>query len=492
MKKSQIMALLLAVLMTSASCGGGAVKQPDATSDDSDSTTSSPETEKPAPNLEAIDCGGEAFRVLTRKTDGYVRQSDDISAEEINGNTLNDNTYERNRIIEDKYNLKFEIKNDVGDIGSLIRTTVSAGDDSYDLIINGISGSISLSAEGMLLKLDDLPDVDFDMPWWNKTIMDDMSVYDKHYVGINDMSVNAYFAAGIVYFNKSLAEDYKLENPYDLVREGKWTFDKMVELCRDVSKDLDGNGVFDEKDQYGITYNNFAWQLMYYGIGEPFIKKNNDGSLFFDSSNTKIIDYLQKMLPSAQDETVTLYSENYSRLGGNYRIDVCTKAFNEGRSMFWLEAMYGVPSLRDMGNDFGILPIPKYDENQENYSAFIHTIHGSSLVVPITLPKDRMTLVGRVMEDMAYYSSELVRPAFIDTTLKGKYARDNDSADMIDIVISNIRTDYALILNSYGLSIDKDMRSALDNGSTNVASLFAEKKDSWDAILKDYCEKFKD
>ena len=349
------------------------------------------------------------------------------------------------------------------DVSPKVKTSVTSGDDSYDIVLDGISNTVVYSANGYLYELSTFPNLDITAPWWNKKIMSDMSIFDKYYVGINDMTIQAYYSAGIVYFNKNMAQEYDIEDPYELVRSGKWTFDKLCELCRNVSKDLDGDGQLTEKDQYGITYNNFAWQILYYGINEPFIKKDNDGELYFDS-----------------------------KLGGNYRIDVCTSAFNEGRAMFWLEAMYGVPQLRDMGNDFGILPTPKYDEKQESYTSFIHTLHGSSMSIPVTVPENRLDVVGRIVEDMAYESSKLVKPAFIETTIKGKYARDTESADMIDIVMNGISTDYTLLLNTYGLSIDGDMRKFMDKGSTEVTSLFAEKADKWTSILEKYCDNFRD
>ena len=103
--------------------------------------------------------------------------------------------------------------------------------------------------------------------------------------------------------------------------------------------------------------------------------------------------------------------------------------------------------------------------------------------MPITVSDTDM--VGRVLEDLTYASAG-VRAAFIDTTLKGKYARDNDSADMIDLIINNIRTDYALLLNTSGLTLDSDLRSAMDKGSTDIGSLFAAKLEPYQTALDKY------
>ncbi len=479
--KSALSGALAATMLVG--CGGGSGEVGETTTA-SDTTASTVTEANLDPQIEAVDYGGASFRFLTRTPDGYNRQLDDISAEEEDGTHLNDAIYRRNSLVMDKYNLKFETT-DTTEAYQTIRTSIASGDDEFDTAFLAINDSVALSADGYVYDLNEIEHIDITKPYWSNAIMNDISIFGHNYVGISNLTTQAFFSTGIFYFNKQLAEDYKLESPYDLVRSGDWTFDKMISLCRDVSKDLNGNNEFDEKDQYGLTFNNFAWQIFFYGGGESFVAKEKDGTLKLDSSNERIINYLQKLMPISQDEEVVLYSENYAKLGGNYRVDVCKNAFAEGRSLFWLEAMYGVPSLRDMEMDFGILPAPKFDAEQEDYASFIHTTSGSSLVVPVTVgDTDR---VGRVIEDLTYNSSG-VRDAFVEVTLKGKLARDNDSADMIDIIIDSIRTDYALLLNAYGLALDGDMRGYMNSGSTDISSLFASKGEAYESALAKYCD----
>ncbi len=481
MKKIISIFLLISVLVITA-CSGTRQQPEDSESAVGTAGTGVSETEY-SPDIEAVDYNGAELNFLTRSvTENYIRQTDDISAEEENGNALNDEIFRRNSRVMEKYNLVFNITVQ-NEIGSIIKKSVGAGDDQFDIIFNGINENTAIAAQGYLMDLNKIPHVDISRNYWNRPIMEDMSVYGKYYLGISNLNIQAYFSSGIYYFNKQLAADYGIEDPYRLVRSGQWTFDRMVELCRDVSLDLNGNGIFDENDRYGMTYNNFAWQIMFYGIGETFVTRDTEGQLEFNNQNQRIIDFVQKMMPVSLDNNVVLYSENYKNLGGEYRITVCQNAFNEGRVLFWLEAMYGVPSLRDMERDFGIIPSPKYDEAQDSYYSFIHTTHGSSVIIPQTVSDtDRC---GRILEEITYQSGS-VRNAFIETTLKGKYARDNDSGDMIDIIIKNIRTDYALLLNLSGLSIDSDMRKLMDKGSSDIVSLYASNLDKYSGILEKY------
>ena len=67
------------------------------------------------------------------------------------------------------------------------------------------------------------------------------------------MNLSAYDLTHVLLFNENLIRDYKFESPFDLVESGKWTFDRMYEMMTKVSIDLNGDGVFDEKDQYGYV-----------------------------------------------------------------------------------------------------------------------------------------------------------------------------------------------------------------------------------------------
>jgi len=487
MKKTIIVAAFIIMICCLISCNAESEISTVQNVSTTDTEASSQETLPEYQELEAVDYNGNNFRILTIIADNYCKIIDNISSEQISGEVLNDAIFERNNAVSEKYNIVIDIINDSSVI-SAARKSIHAGDNAYDTVFAPISSTCTATTENLFYELTEIPYLNIEADWWNKQIMDDMSVKGRYYMGINDMMIQAYYSSGIVYFNKQLALEYELESPYELVLNEKWTFDKLQELCHNVSKDLNGNSELDEKDQYGITYNNFGWQIMYYGSGEPVVKRSDTGNLYFDASNERSINYLQKLIPSAQDNTATLYSENFGHVGGTYRIDVCKNAFNEGRVLFWLEAMYGIPNLRDMEHDFGVLPAPKADEAQESYYSFIHTNHGTCISIPITVEDTDM--VGHITEDLAYYSGELVRDAFIETTLKGKYARDNDSADMIDIIIDGIRTDYVLMLVGR-IPFDETMRKAMDAGTTDIASIFAQNESAYNAVLDEYCSYFK-
>ncbi len=480
MKRVTCFILMLSVIIAIAACSNQKMAS------GAQSTETTYATQETSVNyssdLDAVDYLGDSIIILVRGNDaGYCRQTNDVGAETINGEVLNDAIYERNLKIEEKYNVDIQVDIKVDASGTLIKA-VSAGDELYDFTLNGLSENFALATGGYLIDLNTVPYLDFNKPYWMSSIMEDTSIVNKNYFAVGDMTIQAYYSTGIIFFNKNLASEYNLDSPYQLVNDAKWTFDKMVEQCRNVSVDLNGDQKFTETDQYGLTYNNFAWQVIFYGIDEVFVSKDEEDIPYFNDTNERIISFIQKLMPLSLDPTVTLYSEFYKSLGGSYRTEVCQNAFMEGRALFWLEALYGVPTLRDMEYDFGILPVPKYDEKQEKYSAFIHTTHASSISIPKTNTDTDKT--GRIIEDMTYYTTSTVKPSFIETTLKGKFSRDNDSEDMIDIILQKLRADLGIVLNYSGLTIDGDLRSYMDKGSSDISSLYAKKLEVYNSAIK--------
>jgi hypothetical protein len=104
----------------------------------------------------------------------------------------------------------------------------------------------------------------------------------------------------------------------------------------------------------------------------------------------------------------------------------------------WAASQVSLPNYRETEIDFGILPLPKYDEQQENY---LSLDWGGLMCVPRGADKD---LAGYVTELLSYYSMETTVPAWYDIMLTGKIARDDDIVRVLDIIYSNVVYDFGL------------------------------------------------
>ena len=93
--------------------------------------------------------------------------------------------------------------------------------------------------------------------------------------------------------------------------------------------------------------------------------------------------------------------------------------------------------MRNMEADFGILPLPKYDEAQDTYYGRMED--GWVYVIP-NAPQDT-ELVGTIFEALSAESRNYVIPAFFDIALTNKYMRDTDSEEMLNMIFNNVLVD---------------------------------------------------
>ena len=111
-------------------------------------------------------------------------------------------------------------------------------------------------------------------------------------------------------------------------------------------------------------------------------------------------------------------------------------------SLFLFGQLQTAEYLRDMKQDYGVIPTPKYDKEQENYYSCMFEVM-RFMALPYNCQKAES--VCAMLEEMAFEGYETVRPVYYETVLKNKYARDDLSAQMIDLVHDGLHTDIALV-----------------------------------------------
>ena len=125
--------------------------------------------------------------------------------------------------------------------------------------------------------------------------------------------------------------------------------------------------------------------------------------------------------------------------------------------------------MREMQHDYGILPLPKYDESQSGY---VTNIQSSATVTCVmkTVPDDRIEMVGAVIEGWASETYRTVITPFIETALKLKYSRDDYSSQVIDIVFDTAGLNF---LEMYGGNTGDIYGSAFVNPISSGKNKFA-------------------
>ena len=287
-----------------------------------------------------------------------------------------------------------------------------------------------------------------------------------------------------VFYNKQLCEDYSVPDMYEIVNNGEWTIDKAVELTKDVYMDLNNDGAKDTGDQLGFVMGSYN-QL--YGFIDSFnlqiLERDEEGypSKFVFSSE-KCINAVQKLVSLFKDNNAfgTLNVD-----GSDYMV-----VFSEGRALFCTGEFKDTSSYRDIDEfDYGVIPMPKWDTAQEDYRTTARATY-SSFCIPVTAIDPNMS--AAVLECFASESYRKVSPAYFENALKIKYARDDESAQMYDLIKSSITFSFA---TSFTMAIG-DPQNLFKDGVAYFNDNWASKMATWEpqsqALLEETLETLKE
>ncbi|MDD4773925.1 MAG: hypothetical protein PHZ09_10060, partial [Eubacteriales bacterium] len=446
LKKIAFIALITLILTgVFAACAGENVGESLSQNTESDTSAEPVETTEDDIPYESADFEGYTFKMLVRgKTYGFW-ESNEMFAEEINGEPLNDAIYKRISDIEEMYNAEVGLIKSVAAVGSDAVKTIQAGEDAYDMLLGASADASTLATNSALLDLNEVEGLNLDKPWWDQAANDGMSVMNKLYFTTGEISSDRYRATEAILFNKVMLAEYNLDNPYEMVRDGTWTLPKMLEMSQGVSADLDGNGKIDENDKYGmITYTNVVTSGIF-ASGIHYNTKNESDLPELTFYNERTVNVVEDYITFMTDTELCFDWANYYHLAADPNTNVGLIIFQENRGLFNYNGIHAVPNLRNMFSDFGIVPIPKYDEAQDGYYSCANNVACPFVMIPKTVTETGRA--GILTEAMARKGRELTKVAFYDITLKDKASRDEESKEMLDIVFDNMVYDMVFFFN---------------------------------------------
>ncbi len=484
----QISSLLLAALLLTACSEAAMNTDTTATTDTADNTqnTAVAETTETGPQLEvpSDSLGGYAFRVLTRDTDHHIKE---VYATELNGEVVNDAVYTRNLRVEDAYDVKLEAVEITEDpeptMSDYFRKTVQAGEDAFDLALMHTVYAGSMSLEGMARNWHDIAYVDFSKPWWNSVIADELDFQGRLFLAASDYCISAIDYTWAMLYNRAMGEDLGLGELYSTVDEGSWTFDKFNTLATAAVTDVNGDGKMDENDRYGYTTHwNSATLNWSFAFDVRYIVKNDEGVPTLLPQSEKMADIMAKLYDFYYNGSRTLYMTDQlvSSMGYSSHDLAVAGTFEKNQTLFAALRIYVIDNLRNMEDPFAIIPFPKYEEAQTGYYTHVDG-HAPLMILPKTI--QNTDSAGIVMEALAYYSHELVVPAVYDIVLQNKYARDESSAHMLDLILNGRVYTFGYIYDDY-MGMQWTIREMLQNKKEDYASYYTSKLGSAEKQLQ--------
>ena len=400
--------------------------------------------------------------------------------EEMNGEVVNDAQIERNRKIEEEYNVRIEYPN-ISDLASSIIKAVSAGDTICDLYVGplcdgkGYMSSVFLA--GCLRDLREMNELKLDSSWYSQLCNEQFIINGRQFFASGDVAIASYIGPACIYLNLNLADNYSLDTGliYGQVDDGKWTHDVFYGYHNGLDADLNGDGKIEPKgDFFGVVNeSNDLTAAVFLASCGVRMSEMEDGKLTVNLDTDKAVNVIGKMhelFTAFSCENVYLYDNIYK----------------EGRALFAVHYTEStIRRFRDMEDDYVILPMPKWDEQQSGYSCYINPWTSSFFSIPLILENEEMAAV--ITEALAYESKQILRPAIYEVTLKGKAARNEECQKMLDLVFDTTYLDYNSIFN-FGGSLSAARNGIF--GKADFASKYASLEPKITADIESFMQNF--
>ena len=440
----RFLSLLLSLLLTSGliSCGESPENAEPSTEVPSDGAEAVVEEEAPD-ILAGLNYGGATFSILTSDTEissNYMIQG----SGELTGDNVNDAVFERNLAVEEAMGVSFEYttsNNAWSDVFAAAQKLVLSGDCSYDLLIDDQRGFSTASVSHLFLEASSLPTVDLDEGCWWKDYMMNLSVdYKSLYLLVGDYFADVLNHSHAILYNRDVYRDLygDPDEVYTMVQEGRWTYENWQPLVDGAYADLDGDGKVTPKgDRFGMIVGGIGGSIFPFSYSSDcqFVSRDADGYptlTMYSERLVKLYDNIRGIFYS--EATSTKFDENGANLHAK---------FIEGGALFISGTQLGdFGKFRDMENDIGIIPYPKLDESQERY---ITVVHDTAEVGAFPLTVRDSAMCGAVVQMLCRTSHETVLPTYYEESLKIKYARDDASSAMIDLIHDGITDEFCLV-----------------------------------------------
>ena len=480
-KKIRLLSLLLALLMVASTflACGQSTEDPEVESGSGSEIATEEETDPVEDALNAlrgeVDWGGNDFGIIyVNDIGGYTEE---VEAEPDSGDTtgsgvINDAVFERNTLFEEYCNLNFVlIPTPNPSIGSAIMGEVQTATGDFQLITTTTDTAANNATSGYLYNYLDL-DIDLEQPWWDagtlEFALDGRVFFMDGPFNIVDDDVTFVFM-----FNKELREEYQVANPYDTVKAGEWTLEHFNSIVKELATE-NGDGKWDDKDTYGFSTPGSIGNTFFYGAGLQYVVNSRD----MDTPELVLNDKMEQALDVLELARTIVLENNSTYVAAHGQEGVSRDVFVNGRSLFYCEAASYLRGLNaNMEREYGVVPVPKYNKEQANYTTWRHSI-GSTLSIPTSVAKNDMEQFAMVLETYALLSQKYVRPAYYDTMLTTRNVQDVESSEMLDLIFLNRTYDMAMYFTQLGLN--GLFENAVLSAGSNFASAYASNSKRFD------------
>lgn len=356
-----------------------------------------------------------------------------------NSELVNDACYERNLAVQDRLKISLKFREEPGgpengqvsSFCALVQNASAAG-DYYDLVVAYGRAAATLSYQGYLADMLNIDGsyLNFENPWWSSGLMDELSVGGSLYLASGDISPSVVQLSQGIFYNVDMMKDYRLTDPYEHVKNNTWTLDTFYTYLQSIAAPDSGIG-------YAFVSNYYNIASLFHGCGVRLMVRDNEGwpQMNPDLYGEKAVTIMTRFGEWASADNFLVASDD----------DSTFEPFYSGNALFVNASINAskVWSQRATFN-YSVVPVPKYDENQDNYYT---TLHNSITVYSLMRGQTQSELVkeSAILECMASEGYRRITPAVYKTCLLSRYASVEYMPEMLELIHSTVNYDFGRI-----------------------------------------------
>ena len=485
---NRTLALLLTLLMIAPSviaCSESTTNAPEETQPSAETPAAEEVVTEEEPEEDArleckvpadIDLGGETLGVLSFRD---ANNNYHISATETTGELLNDAVFSSNQLVMEELNFAFEFI-DNGSVDPMnLQNAVAAGDEVYDIVYGTQWKVAPLVSQHIFANLNPSAGgyIDFDAPWWYDKYIDETEVDNTHtYFLAGDASPDIIRRSSMMILNTDMLTDVgrDVNDIYQTVLDGNWTYDAMSELVSTMYIDTNGDGQRTDADSYGFaSWTRSDVDHFMIAAGVRGCSRDTDGVPYITFNNETTVKFVESLVNFLWNNEGSYYVEGTPTF----------EMLAQNRAMLLCEKFSRLDLIRDSDANFTIIPLPKVDNTIESYSSLVHD---DALILCIPIVNTNVEGMTAILEKLSYNYYYDVMPQYFEVILKTKYRRDSSDAasQMLDLIHDNMTTDFAYIYN-YGMSnMMISLRDLIGiSKSTDFASTYAKQEKAYNKVL---------
>ncbi|MFA6730214.1 MAG: hypothetical protein WCR95_04385 [Eubacteriales bacterium] len=460
------------------------------TSEGSEESEESEETSEPFEKLLLPDKKWNAELIMLAPNPNYYSEREfwwEESEEDIVVTAI----IERTRLMREKYgiNLNMIYVDKIGASKAEVEKSISGG-LGLDIVADGAMYMAESALNGWYLNLYEINGevnggngyLNFDASWWDQNAIRDLSIGNKLFFLTGDICVTDDESTWAMFFNKEIIADLWLPNPYTLVESGEWTLDMLHQMAKQAALKHGAKMSFDPavEDRWGMVAQANDGLMFMLGCGQTMVNKNAEDFPVIRIAEEANINAWSRIFTIITDGNHVGVADFFGASNsGVYAQE--TQIFANGNALFMPQAINTATgsSLLEAEVDYGIIPMPKIDLNQNDYTAPGTVYCLKAVGVPIT-NNENLDATLFFLEAMAYHGQKIITPAYYEKVLKGQKSKDEESERMLDLIFKNKTYDMSAVYN-FGVGNDVMIQFyslLLDQRPENKITSFYEQKQS--------------